>query len=282
MKIFLSIRRSLALAAALTAPMAQAEITACTPITTAPVTISTPGIYCFTADINTNLASGNAITIASNNVTIDMNGHKFGNLAAGVGTAAYGFYASQQKNITIRNGTIRGFYAGVFLDDVAPYTGSSGNVIEDLRADGNTVFGLQVEGSGNIVRHNQVVNTGGSTVYSTVVGISSWGPDAQILDNIVNGTVSKSSGVAYGIYLQAANGSMPVRNHVTNVSGGTLGNYGIYVYSGTDVIVADNRLAIMPYGVYYNTGSTGKYYGNVTQGVTTPYTGGSAAGATNY
>ena len=37
---------------------AQAETVNCTAVTTAPFTISAPGIYCLTGDLTTNLASG--------------------------------------------------------------------------------------------------------------------------------------------------------------------------------------------------------------------------------
>ena len=38
----------------------------------------------------------------------------------------------------IKNGTVRGFLYGVWLDDASPYTTSQGHMIEDLRVDQNT------------------------------------------------------------------------------------------------------------------------------------------------
>src|SRR5262245_30153800 len=86
---------------------ARAETALCTAIGSMPVTITTQGIYCLTTDFNLNLATGAAITVNTNNVVIDLNGHKIGNLAAGSGTLAKGVYAVQRQNITIKNGTIR-------------------------------------------------------------------------------------------------------------------------------------------------------------------------------
>jgi hypothetical protein len=43
------------------------------------------------------MSTGAAIFINVNNVTIDMNGYKIGNLAARAGTQAYGIFASQRK-----------------------------------------------------------------------------------------------------------------------------------------------------------------------------------------
>src|SRR5262245_33393285 len=134
-----------------------AETTQCTVISSLPTTITVPGIYCLASDFNLNLASGAAIAINTNSVVIDLNGHKIGNLGAGPGTVAYGIHATQRQNITIKNGTIRGFLLGVFLNDSTPFTTSQGHVVEDLRVDQNTYVGLDILGTGNIVRRNQVV-----------------------------------------------------------------------------------------------------------------------------
>ena len=64
----------------------------CIALTSAPVTISTPGVYCLTANIilpNT-FTSGIAIAVANDNVTIDLGGNALSDLAAGTGTQAIG------------------------------------------------------------------------------------------------------------------------------------------------------------------------------------------------
>ena len=141
----------------------QAETTNCTAITSVPYTITAPGIYCLTGNLETAMTRGHAITIDTNNVVIDLNGRKLGGGSAGPGTGAYGIYSMQRKNITIKNGTIRGFKIGVFLGDSSPYTTSQGHIIEDIRADMNTYVGFWVDGRGNIIRNNQVVDTGQSS-----------------------------------------------------------------------------------------------------------------------
>src|SRR5262249_35868406 len=88
--------------------VAWAETVACTAITP-PATITAEGIYCLIQDFTLNMASGNAIDIQANNVELDLNSHKLGNLAAGPGTTARGIHALDRKNITIKNGSIRGF-----------------------------------------------------------------------------------------------------------------------------------------------------------------------------
>ena len=61
----------------------QAETTECTVINTLPYVINIQGIYCLKGDLATNMTSGNAVTVNTNNVVIDLNGHKLGGQAAG-------------------------------------------------------------------------------------------------------------------------------------------------------------------------------------------------------
>ena len=94
---------------------ARAEVQDCTNITAIPATISTQGVYCLKQHESAALASGAAITINVNNVTLDCNEFKIGNLAAGSGTNATGVQASGRINVTVRNCGIRGFRTGVRL-----------------------------------------------------------------------------------------------------------------------------------------------------------------------
>jgi hypothetical protein len=48
--------------------------------------------------------------------------------------------------------------------------------MEDIRAHMNTYAGVWVKGRGNMIRNNQVVDMGGSTVMSYAHGIQAEGP----------------------------------------------------------------------------------------------------------
>ena len=290
------------------ASTARAETTQCKPITTIPTTITTQGIYCFTGNLAGNMATGSAIEITTNNVTIDMNGYKLGNLAAGPSTSANGIYALDKKNITIRNGTIRGFQIGIYFQDTPPYTASSGHLVEDVRSDGNTSIGTLVRGTGNIIRNNKIVNTGGSTSSNNSYGIIVYGPGARVLNNDVINVEAPNSG--YGIYIVDAHGTVLEGNRiseVTSTSGSSFGvqvlnsngvvvqgtrinkvtstdifSFGVYLSSSLNITVSDNRIAVVPdWGVDYYA-STGIYMNNTVSGSTTGFGGGSPAGATNY
>src|SRR2546429_8082646 len=75
-----------------------------------------------------------------------------------------GIYALDRQNITIKNGTVRGFYRGILLHDSGG-DASQGHVVEDIRADQNTFIGIQVNGRSSLIRNNQVVATGGTTFF---------------------------------------------------------------------------------------------------------------------
>jgi parallel beta-helix repeat protein len=261
----------------------QAETTNCTAITSVPYTISVPGIYCLTGNLETDMTSGSAITINVNNVVIDLNGRKLGGGSAGAGTNANGIFANNRKNITIKNGTIRGFKTGVFLNDTAANTISQGHIIQDIRADMNTHEGMYIAGRGNIIRNNQVVDTGGSTTTNYAYGITAVGPGSRVLNNDVYETKEQSTASASGIEIENGDGSVVMNNRVGNEAFTTTGDsYGIHIYSSYNVIVKSNTISKMEDGIYFVAGSTGLYADNLASGCTSPFVGGTAAGSTNY
>ncbi len=222
----------------------KAETTNCTEITGVPVIITVQGVYCFKAHIATSLTSGNAIEIQTNNVTIDFNHFKLGGLAAGAATNAYGVYALNRKNITLRNANIRGFYYGVHLDDSSPGNDESGgHIIEDSRFDGNRELAIWVEGAGNSVRHNQILNTGGSTIIGSAFGIFNRGPGTVINDNHVHNTFTSTT-IAVGIWLKgSSDAALVLHNRVSETtSTGEGAAIGISRDSGSHVLIQGNQI----------------------------------------
>ncbi len=274
---------AVALVAAFWMSTAAAETTVCTEIATLPYAINTQGVYCLNANLETNLASGEAITISVNNVVIDLNGHKIGNLSAGQTTTAVGIYANQRKNITIKNGTIRGFHGGILLNDTTPYTTSQGHIIEDIRADFNTTIGIRVVGLGNIIRNNIVVSTGRTDLTdSSAYGIMVAGPGNRIINNDVYETKEHGTGAAaFGITGNTCDGAVIDNNRIGNAALGTGNSFGISLDSADDVLLTNNKITRMKYGIYFNLG-TGAYMNSLVYGATTAFTGGTAAGSTNY
>jgi hypothetical protein len=188
-------------------------------ITALPVVITTQGTWCLKSDLATPIASGNAIEIQVNNVTIDCNGFKLGGLAAGDATAAYGVYASGRLNATVRDCKIRGFGFGVSL-------AGSGHVIEDNLLEGNTIIGAEVSGAGSIVRRNRIIDTGGSSIAAhQAFGVSA-SDGADVVDNSIIGLSASHSGGAWvrGILVTSGITTQIAGNRVSDlqVTGGTI------------------------------------------------------------
>jgi nitrous oxidase accessory protein NosD len=294
----------LAVAGALSRPAA-AETTICTQITSIPWTISTPGVYCLDSDFNVALSSGAAITIGASNVTLDMNRHVLSNLGAATGNTAYGISVSQQKNVVIKNGSVLGFYLGVGLFDSSPYTTTQGNLIQDIAAERNTTFAMYIEGQSNVAYHNRVTQTGGSsgaigiivigpdnvvrnnevigTGSTTVDGIAIYGYSSTGLiveDNRVSGVASPVSSVSDGIYFYGSSHAVIRNNSVdkADTSGaGYTRSFGIAFDSSTDNAVVGNQITTFYYGIYASSGSSAQTSGNIVIGGSVPVAGTTAA-----
>src|SRR5258708_1914612 len=229
-----------------------AETVNCTAITVVPAVITAPLLYCVTSSRTPAItADTGAIEIQTNDVVLDLNGFKLDGLA-GPGTLAFGIHASERQNLTIKNGTIRGFRQAIVLDEFASGA-SKGHLVEDIRAERNYEVGIQVKGSGNVVRNNQVVATGGTTIFGAdadAVGLRLEGSGSRVINNDVTDTVARGTGTARGILFAGSAGGLAVNNRIT---------------------VADR-------GIDYGFGATGKYRDNLTSEVTTPFTGGTDAG----
>jgi hypothetical protein len=226
---------------------ALAETVNCTAITVLPAVITAPGVYCFTGNLATAIAANQgAIEIQTNDVVLDLNGFKLEGLA-GPFTFAFGIHAADRQNITIKNGTIRGFRQAIVLDEFASGA-SKGHLVEDIRAERNYEVGMQVKGSGNVVRNNQVVATGGTTVFGPdvdAVGLRIQGNGSRVLNNDVTDTVAQGTGTARGILFVGSAGGLAV----------------------------NNRISVADEGISYGFGATGKYRDNLTSDVTAPFVG---------
>ena len=206
-------------------------------ITSLPAVISTQGTWCLKQDLSTAVTTGNAITINTNNVTIDCNDFKLGGLSAGAGTQTIGIHALNRLNATVRRCNIRGFYVGLLFAGTG-----GGHAIEDNRLDGNTSSGIVVQGDGSVVRRNRVFDTGGSTLGGDGTGIYA-DKSVDVIDNTVSGATGAASTNGWGIGITANNdfdGSI-VGNRVRGlVPGGTGTTFGLIATSSNRLEVRDN------------------------------------------
>ena len=224
-----------------------------------PATISTQGTWCLRHDLSTAITSGNAVTVATNNVIIDCNDFKVGGLAAGAGTAAHGIHVDGRFNSTIRNCNVRGFAYGI----VATADGG-GHLVEHNSLDGNTEMAIIVTSPGSTIRGNRVLDTGGSTAdLGFAYGIYAMG-GTDVIDNTVSGVAATPTdsgyAAAYGIFAHNNGDASVAGNRVRGLAAsGTAPAYGIYTQNSDGLIVRDNDL--QGNGV---AGSVGVYCTNKT------------------
>jgi len=235
-------------------------------IDSVPATITTQGVWCLRADLSTNISSGPAINVAVNNVTVDCNHFKLGGLSAGEGTTAVGIQATARLNTTVRNCNVRGFIYGARLE-------GGGHVVEDSRFEANRISGVFVSGDGNIVRRNQVIDTGGSTVTGFAAGIATFGGrmliEANVVDGVAPTTVNANNA---GIWINGGSLSLVQGNYVSGLTGGGF-RIGLIASSGSNVLVRGNSFLFAAAGLGYGTigeGATSLCRDNVFVGMEQP------------
>ncbi len=225
---------------ALTGP-AKAELNSCTEITTLPFTIAVQGVYCLKQNLNVNLTAGGsaAITINAGNVTIDFNGFRVNNQAPATNQAR-GVYAADRKNVTLRNGFIRGFYVGVYLDENA-VDASASHLVESMKTADSGLAGIWVEGDRSEVRDNRVLDTGGGGTNISAYGIIMQSTDdGLVADNIVSRVYETFEN--FGIIVYSSTRFEITGNKIKNVNGGSNVDIGIGLSNALRAHITDNRL----------------------------------------
>lgn len=194
------------------------------------------------------------IIIGADNITFDLNGFTISgrpNLPDGAGIRL-----NDRTGVTVRNGTVTQFDAGVVLD------GGSGNTITNMRILDNrgsfsTDFGDGIAGfttNNNVITNNQIRNNG---PYSGIGLIASDGnliDSNQITDNNMDARNTA------GIRLENAGGGLSSDNNtVTNNLVVNSGTFGIQVFAGGDnnVIRFNQVVANALDGIVVFAGSTG-------------------------
>ena len=203
-----------------------------------PAVISTQGTWCFEGDRSTLLATGAAIKVNTNNVTIDCNGFKLTGTGAGEGTATIGIQAVGRVNVTVRDCHIRGFR-------VAVQGGGSAFRILGNRLESSTQRALSISGDHHTIRGNLITDTGGSTLGDgAALGVVLSG-SGDILDNTIGGVVARSGGGggAWGIQVSDDDGpalANIVGNRIRDVIPDGPVSVGIRNVSSGPVTIADN------------------------------------------
>ena len=264
--------RYIGLALALIVPGAavHAETNNCTEIMSSPFIISSPGIYCLKNSLT------GAIYIQASDVVLDLNGHVLDSSSPG---ASAGVIALDRQNITVRNGTIRGFHTAVQLDGAS----SRSHRVEYLRLADNSGTGVSVRGDGSVVRHNMLINNGYAAGPGARFALFASGDGIHIVDNQVIESGVGATNEVVGIRV-AGSGVAIERNVVSNAELGPHNSRGILILASGRNSVVGNRVVNMLYGIMNGSGfgGTAIFMDNTVGGAKLPFSGGVMAGTTNF
>jgi hypothetical protein len=223
-------------------------------ITTLPATITQPGTYYLSQNLQVNIAGGYhvpALLINASDVTIDLNGHTITNLGAGPDGWSRGITAYDRHNITIKNGTLIGFHFGIILESnpLDDRSKSSGHLIENIYATNCNFVGVAVCGGDSIVRRCRFNKIGGNSVrndfWPTAVVV--FGNNHRVLDCDIGAGISNTFGE---------------------------GTVGILCASTVDTILEGNRVTGVTHAIAYRAGMSAlfKYRDTLTGfGISIPY-----------
>jgi parallel beta-helix repeat protein len=179
-----------------------------TPITSVPYTITASGAYIFAHDLTYSAANGVAITVTTNNVIIDLNGHILRTFVSNSG--ARGIEADNRANVQVRNGAIAGFSIGVLGWGANP---NFGHLVDGVRFWNNSYGVYFYESRCCVVQNCQITGPGLAGVYFNS------GTGNRAANNVATGLSVgfSSSGTDYFD-----------SNYADNCS-----SYGFYTYSAT-------------------------------------------------
>jgi len=213
------------------------QVTLCTEITALPALINTSGIHCLKKDLTHAGTTGIAIDVRRPNVTIDLNGFTItGGL--GAATQSTGIHSLNRRNVTIRNGTLRGFLVGIFIDGKASFN----LLIENVHLDQVRGAAVRIDqASQTVFQNNQITNAGGTPgEFDNNVAVAlNQTKNTTISNNLING-VGANFG-ATGIQVNASELTEVRDNSVLNVVGGNTG-FSIIAVGSNNTTIHGNRV----------------------------------------
>ncbi|MFZ5453192.1 MAG: right-handed parallel beta-helix repeat-containing protein [Thermodesulfobacteriota bacterium] len=201
-----------------------------TRITSLPYTISAPGAYYLSGNLS--YSGGNGITIASDNVTLDLMGYSI----TGPGGINTGIYMNGRKNVEIRNGTVSGWQDGIYEESST----AMGHRIINIQAEGNS-WGVYLDGHGHLIKGCQA--TGGA---SAIIGLFIYA-HGTIAGCQVNNFPDQGIEIyCYGL----------ISGNVVIGPGGTGPELRGGIYAGPASLVKGNEVSDAPRGIYCSGGAT--------------------------
>src|ERR1051325_3438226 len=224
-----------------------------TPISSVPFTITNSGSYYLTASLN--VTNGDAITIATNGATLDLNGFTLSSTK--VGAAGYGIsLGSGLRTLTSQSGFIQsgvtnngsGVYSGNGFQYGIRYSGSQPKnvLVSRVSVAGVLTDGINLgENNSTIVEYCTALTAGSSGIHASVIR-SSAATDcgyAAIFGEEVSDSRGATTGGTYGLYANTAN----------NCYGSSGGTYGLYAAAANNCYGSTTSTNASTYGLYATT-----------------------------
>jgi hypothetical protein len=157
-----------------------------TKITSLPYEIKDSGFYFIDRDLS---ATGNGITVTADHVTIDMMGCSL--IHTGDAGASKGIALNSRTNVEIRNGTIRGFWAGID-DSGAGFNHRVTNIRALNPGSGGTGVNIRLMGNNHLVKDCTAANNAYGGIYvgsGKIVGCESYGNGAYGIWLVNDGSI---------------------------------------------------------------------------------------------
>lgn len=265
--------------------LASVTATESIPIVAVPTTISQPGSYHFSENLTLQGRYSNAITINTDDVTIDLGGYRLIGPGADSGSSNNGIYMNGRQNVEIRNGTVTEFGNNGIWEENSTQTASGHRVI-DVRVVVNGGNGVLLNSQNNLIKdctisfNSSYLSFGwggircstGSTVADNVISYNSglWG---IVTDNgcVISGNTLTDQGGGISVWYGCHVTGNALSYNDTGIRVGQDGNYvkgntiracedeGVKV-EGSCNAIEENVMTSCRYGIYFN--SADNFYAN--------------------
>lgn len=211
-----------------------------------------PGSYFLDRDLVVDDTIG--ILIRCSDVVLNLNGHTIAH-AKGPDPNSFGILVSGEHRITILNGCIDGFWHGIHLIE------SSCSTITDMAIRNNGYIGIYLTGNLSKITNNLIEDQRIDLPRTTdlyVVGINVQGIDVTVAHNKFNMKSKQPAANVEYVAILVSNGTAATEIQANSIRPQTylLKSYGVWVADDCDVIVSNNEIGNVQYGVTSDSKST--------------------------
>jgi hypothetical protein len=224
-------------------------------------------VFCLVGSLSVPSGAATGISIAADDVTLDLAGFTIDNGAAGPDTQALGILATNAHRLIVRNGRVKGFSSGVVLRD-----GGSHNLVDGLEIASSLYAGIEIGTPDSEVRNCRILDTGGSTTsgfQAIGIGVSAdrIRVDGNRIDNVFAVSNEGPPGGIVAIAINISGSAVRVANsYIRGIGGSSYVNYGIACnLAGTTRISGNDISAVAAPGSAWSTTTCVDLGGNSSQ-----------------